>query len=214
MKRTVCSAISIATLCWAAFAADAPKELDSAAHVLHEMVSSNQIPRSLLSQAKCIAVIPDLTKAGFIVGGKHGNGVVSCRTSSGWSAPAFISMSGGSVGLQAGAAHQDIVLLMNPQGAEELKSGHWDFGAGVAAAGPSGGADANATTGWKAPVLSYSNSNGAFAGADVGGSKLGADEDAIKDVYGKDKSFQAILDGQVQPPASAQQFLSALQQLA
>ena len=214
MKRAVWFAISVATLCWAAFAADAPKELDFAAHVLHEMVSSNQIPRSLLSQAKCIAVIPDLTKAGFIVGGKHGKGVVSCRTSSGWSAPAFISMSGGSVGLQAGAAHQDIVLLMNPQGAEELKSGHWDFGAGVAAAGPSGGADANATTGWKAPVLSYSNSNGAFAGADVGGSKLGADEDAIKDVYGKDKSFQAILDGQVQPPASAQQFLSALQQLA
>jgi SH3 domain-containing YSC84-like protein 1 len=211
MKRLVSLAIFAAMFCWLARAADAPKELDSAAHVLQNMVSSNQIPSSLLSQAKCIAVIPDLTKAGFIVGGKHGSGVVSCRTASAWSAPAFITMGGGSIGLQAGAEHQDIVLLMNPQGAEELKSGHWDLGAEAAAAGPSGGEEATATTGWKAPVLSYSNSSGAFAGADVGGSKIGADEDTIHDVYGKDATFQAILEGQVQPPASAQQFMSALQ---
>ncbi|HKR84293.1 MAG TPA: lipid-binding SYLF domain-containing protein [Terriglobales bacterium] len=210
MKKTVFLAVFMAMFCCFTWAADATKELDAAAQVLQNTVSSNQIPSSLLSQAKCIAVIPQMTKAGFIVGGKHGSGVVSCRTSSGWSAPAFISMTGGSVGLQAGAAKQDIVLLMNQQGAQELKSGHWDLGAEAAAAGPSGGTEATQSTGWKAPVLSYSNSSGAFAGADVGGSKIGADNDAIKDAYGKDASFEGILDGQVQPSASAQQFMSAL----
>jgi SH3 domain-containing YSC84-like protein 1 len=210
MRKTVSLVVFVALFCWTAWAADRAKELDAAAQVLQSMVSSNQIPSSLLSQAKCIAVIPQMTKGGFIVGGKHGSGVVSCRTSSGWSAPAFISMTGGSIGLQAGAAKQDIVLLMNPQGAQELKSGHWDLGAEAAAAGPSGGTEATQSTGWKTPVLSYSNSSGAFAGADVGGSKIGADKEAIEDVYGKDASLQAVLDGQVQPQASGQQFISAL----
>ena len=210
MKKLLSLAIFVTMFCWLAWAADAAKELDAAAQVLQNMTSSNQIPASLLSQAKCIAVIPDVTKAGFIVGGKHGGGAVSCRTASGWGAPAFITMSGGSLGLQAGAEHQDVVLLMNQQGADELKSGHWDLGAEAAAAGPSGGKEATESTGWKAPVLSYSNSSGAFAGADVGGSKIGADNDLIHDVYGKDTTFQAILEGQVQPPASAQRFMSAL----
>ena len=200
--------------CWLAWGADAAKELDAAAQVVQSMASSNQIPSSLLSQAKCIATIPKLTKGGFIVGGKHGGGVVSCRTASGWSAPAFITMTGGSVGLQAGAEHQDIVLLMNDQGAQELKVGHWDVGAEAVAAGPSGGTGTTQSTGWKAPVLSYSNSSGAFAGADIGGSKIGADEDTIHNLYGKNANFQAVLDGGVQAPASAQQFLSALQTAA
>jgi SH3 domain-containing YSC84-like protein 1 len=202
----------VATFYSLAWSADAPKQLDAAAQVLQSM--SNQVPSSLLKQAKCIAVIPKMTKGGFIVGGKHGNGVVSCRTSSGWSAPAFISMTGASVGLQAGGEHQDILLLMNSQGEQELKSGHWELGGEAAAAGPSGGSAADASTGWKAPVLSYANSNGAFAGADVGGAKLGADEDTIHKEYGGNTTFQAVLEGQVQPPAGAQQFMSALQSVA
>jgi hypothetical protein len=138
MKRILMSAAFVAAFCWFARAADAPKVLDSATQVLTNMASSNQIPSSVLSKSKCIAVIPKLTKAGLVVGGKHGNGVVSCRTTDGWSAPAFISVGGGSIGLQAGAEHQDIVLLMNPQGEQELISGHWDLGAEAVAAGPSG----------------------------------------------------------------------------
>lgn len=202
----------LATLCSLAWAADAPKELDAAAQVLQGM--SNQVPSSLLKQARCIAVIPKMTKGGFIIGGKHGNGVVSCRTSSGWSAPAFISMTGGSVGLQAGAEHQDLLLLMNTQGEQELKSGHWELGGEAAAAGPSGGSEADTSTGWKAPVLSYASSKGAFAGADVGGAKVGADEDMIHKQYGPSATFQAVLEGQVQPTAPAQQFMSALQSVA
>lgn len=214
MKKVLSLAVLVSMSCMLAWAADAAKELDDAAQVMQNMASSSQIPSSLLNQAKCIAVIPKLTKAGFIVGGKHGSGVVSCRTASGWSAPAFIEMTGGSVGLQAGAEHQDIVLLMNAQGAQELKAGHWDLGAEAVASGPTGGTGSTESTGWKAPVLSYSNSSGAFAGADVGGSKLGADDDTIHDMYGKDARFQSILDGTVQPPASAQPFLSALEKVA
>jgi lipid-binding SYLF domain-containing protein len=198
-----------ATLCKPGFGSN-----DCHPEVLQNMKSSNQIPSSLLKQAKCIAVIPKLTKAGFIVGGKHGSGVVSCRSSSGWSAPAFITISGGSIGLQAGGEQQDIVLLMNTQGEQELRNGHWDLGAEAVAAGPTGETGATQSTGWKAPVLSYSNSKGAFVGADVGGSKIGADEDTIHNVYGEKTSLQMILDGQEQPPASGQQFLSALQQVA
>jgi SH3 domain-containing YSC84-like protein 1 len=214
MKKVFSLTALVLTSCMLAWAADAGKELDASAQVMQNMASSNQIPSSLLSQAKCIAVIPKLTKAGFIVGGKHGSGVVSCRTASGWSAPAFIEMTGGSVGLQAGAEHQDIVLLMNAQGAQELKAGHWDLGAEAVAAGPAGGTGSSESTGWKAPVLSYSNASGAFAGADVGGSKIGADDDTIHNMYGKDASFQTILEGQVQPPASAHDFLSALEKVA
>jgi Las17-binding protein actin regulator len=108
--------------------------------------------------------IPKLTKAGFIIGGEHGNGVVSCRLASGWSAPAFIVMTGGSVGLQAGGEHQEIVLLMHDQGKQELTNGHWDLGAEAVAAGPTGdSAGVGQSTGWKAPVLSYSHSSGAYA---------------------------------------------------
>jgi len=200
--------------CSLLWAADAAKQLNAAAEVVQNMTSSHQIPSSLLSQAKCVAVIPKLTKAGFVVGGQHGSGVVSCRTASGWSAPAFITMSGGSVGLQAGGEHQDIILLMNSQGEQELKNGHWDLGAEAVAAGPTGSTGTAQNTGWKAPVLSYATSKGAFAGADVGGSKIGADQDMIHNLYGESATFQAILDGQVQPVASAQQFLSSLQQAA
>ncbi len=202
----------LASVSVVAWAADVNKQLSSAADVMQSMTSSKQVPASLLDQSKCIAVIPNLTKAGFGIGGKHGNGVVSCRTSTGWSAPAFIDMTGGSVGLQAGVAKQDVILLMNEQGAQQLRSGHWDLGGEAVAAGPTGGAEASG--GWKAPVLSYTRSSGAYAGANLAGSKLSADEDEIHKQYGKSTSLQAVLDGKVQPTAPAQPFMSALQQVA
>ena len=104
---------------------------------------------------------------------------------------------------------------MNSQGGQELRNGHWDLGAEAVAAGPTGdSAGRSETTGWKAPVLSYSHSSGAYAGANLEGSKIGVDQDTIHNVYGQNASFQSILDGQVQPPTSAQQFLAALPQSA
>jgi SH3 domain-containing YSC84-like protein 1 len=201
MRRLVLLVASVASFSGLASAADEAKELDSAAQVLQSTVSSQQISVSLLDQAKCIAVIPRQ-------GGKHVHGVVSCRTASGWSAPAFISMSGESA--HSEAEHQDLVLLLNSQGADELKNGHWDLGASASAPGPSGGNEATAGSSWKAPILSYSNSNEAFAGADVSGSTIAADKDAIRNTYGESATFQGVMDGQVQPPAAAEQFMSAL----
>ncbi len=211
MRKVLPVTLLVAFAALTLWAADAAKVLDAATGVVQNMTSSHQIPSSLIQQAKCIAVIPQLTKAGFIVGGEHGNGVVSCRTSRGWSAPAFITITGGSVGLQAGGEHQDIVLLMNNQGQQELSGGHWQLGAEAVAAGPTQAAGATESTGWKAPVLSYTHSRGAFAGADLGGSKINVDNDTSHNLYGSDASLQSILSGQVQPPASAQQFISALQ---
>jgi lipid-binding SYLF domain-containing protein len=214
MKKTLLLGIFVAMLSLVVWAADQAKQMDAAAQVLQNMASSHQIPSTLLKQAKCIAVVPKMTKAGFIVGGKHGNGVVSCRTESGWSAPAFITITGGSIGLQAGAAAQDLVLLLNSQGKQELMGGHWDLGAEAVAAGPTGEVGGTESTGWKAPVLSYSNSSGAFAGMDIGGSKIGTDEDANHSVYGASASLDSILGGQVPAPEGATRFNSALQQAA
>ncbi len=212
MRRISFLMMFMAIFALAAWAADVNKEMTSATDVMRDMTSTKQVPSSLLDKSKCIAVIPDVTKAGFGIGGKHGNGVVSCRTDSGWSAPAFISLTGGSVGFQAGVAKQDVILLMNEQGAQQLRSGKWDMGAEAIAAGPSHGAEA--TTAWTAPVLSYTRSSGAYAGANLAGSKLSADEDMIHNEYGKDTSFNSILDGKVKPPSSAQPFMSALEQVA
>src|SRR5579884_501255 len=85
------------------------QELNSAAQTLQQITASSQVPRPLLDQAQCVGVIPKLTKGGFIAGGEHGDGVVSCRTGTGWSAPAFFSISAGSIGLQAGAEQAQIL---------------------------------------------------------------------------------------------------------
>jgi lipid-binding SYLF domain-containing protein len=203
VMRRILSITALLPLCaLALWAVDNTKVLDAATQTVQNMTTGGTpIPSSLLGSAKCIAVVPKLTKGGFIVGGEHGNGVVGCRTASGWSAPAFITVTGGSVGLQVGAEHQEIVLLMNNQGKEELTSGHWDLGAEAVAAGPTGdSAGATQSTGWKAPVLSYSHSSGAYAGANLQGSKIDLDQDANHNLYGPSASIKSILDGQAQAP--------------
>jgi len=211
--RRVLSITALLPLCaLALWGVDNTKLLGAATQTVQNMTTgAKSIPSSLLHAAKCVAVIPKLTKGGFIVGGEHGNGVVSCRTASSWSAPAFITITGASVGLQAGGEHQEIVLLMNAQGKDELTNGHWDLGAEAVAAGPTGdSAGATQSTGWKAPVLSYSHSSGAYAGANLQGSKIDLDQDANHNLYGPSASIKSILDGRAQVPEAAQSFLSAL----
>jgi len=216
MRRVFSITVFLSLCTPALWAVDNTKVLDAATQTVQSMTTgAKPIPSSLLHAAKCIAVVPKLTKAGFIVGGEHGNGVVSCRAASGWSAPAFITITGGSVGLLAGGEHQEIVLLMNNQGKQELTNGHWDLGAEAVAAGPTGdSAGAAESTGWRAPVLSYAHSSGAYAGANLQGSKINVDQDANHNLYGQSASIQSILDGQAQTPATAQQFLSGLEQVA
>jgi SH3 domain-containing YSC84-like protein 1 len=212
--RTVLVSLTLVLFATAAFAADAAKELDGAADAIRNMTASHQIPSSVLASARCVAIIPNLPSAGIIVAGKHGGGVVSCRTRAGWSAPAFITITGGSVGLQAGIEHQDLVLLMNKQGEQELSAGHWELGSEAVAAGAStpgtGGVESND---WKTPVLVYSLSSGAYASAAIAGSKISVDDQTMRDVYGPDATLQSVLNG-ARSPGSAQAFLIALKEVA
>jgi lipid-binding SYLF domain-containing protein len=157
-----------------------------------------------------VVVVPHLVKGGFIVGGKHGRGVASCRTATGWSAAAFISVGGGSWGLQIGVEGVDLVMLvMNDQGLQHLLSSKFQIsGEGSAAAGPVG-RHASAGTDWKlnTELLTYSRSKGAFAGLTLEGAVIEKDVDSTTAVYGSDESLKAILGGKVSTPAEAKDFV-------
>lgn len=183
-------------------------ELTKAAQTLQQITTTDQIPRALLSQAECVGVVPKLTKGGFIAGGEHGDGVVSCRSANGWSAPAFFSISAGSIGLQAGAEQAQIMLLMNQEGKQQLMNGNFDLSANLVAEGPTGSNYSGSA--WKAPVLSYEISHGAYAGVNLQGSKMSIDNGAMHDVYGSNDSPHQVLNGSVQTPQQAQQFTSEL----
>src|SRR5678815_410507 len=194
---------------------DSVARLQSSVDVLHSIMATPDkgIPEEVLSNAKCILVVPDLIKGGFIFGGKHGRGVASCRTSSGWSAPAFVSVGGGSWGLQIGVEGVDLVMLvMNDQGFQHLLSSKFQLtGEGSAAAGPVG-RHASAGTDWKmnTQVLTYSRSKGAFAGLTLEGAVVRQDDDSTRAIYGKNMKFRNILSGKVSTPKSADAFMKAV----
>ena len=221
MKKTI-SLLSIALLCLAgtyAFAGtareDTVKRLQSSVDVLQSIMATPDkgIPEEVLSNAKCILVVPDLIKGGFIFGGKHGRGVASCRTANGWSAPAFVSIGGGSWGLQIGVEGVDLVMLvMNDQGFQHLLSSKFQLsGEGSVAAGPVG-RHASAGTDWKmnTELLTYSRSKGVFAGLTLEGAVVEQDNDSTRAIYGKHMKFRNILSGKVATPNSAEAFMRAV----
>jgi SH3 domain-containing YSC84-like protein 1 len=194
---------------------DTVDRMQKSVDVLHAIMSTPDkgIPEEVLSGAKCILVVPDLIKGGFIFGGKHGRGVASCRTSEGWSAPAFVSVGGGSWGLQIGVEGVDLVMLvMNEQGFQHLLSSKFELtGEGSVAAGPVG-RHASAGTDWKmnTEMLTYSRSKGAFAGLTLEGAKVQQDNDSTHAIYGKHMQFRTILSGKASTPASAIAFVKAV----
>src|SRR5436309_8437479 len=206
----------VGTCAWASSSReDSVARLQSSVEVLHAIMATPDkgIPEEVLSNAKCIVVVPNLIKGGFIVGGKHGRGVASCRTANGWSAPAFVSVGGGSWGLQIGVEGVDLVMLvMNDAGLQHLLSSKFQVsGEGSAAAGPVG-RHASAGTDWKmnAELLTYSRSKGAFAGLTLEGAVIEQDDDSTEAIYGKKISFRTILLGEVKPPAEAASFMQAV----
>ncbi len=205
----------LGNLAWATAKEDSVERLQNAGSVLKEIMDAPDkgIPEEVLDDAKCIVVVPHLIKAGFIVGGKHGRGVASCRTANGWSAPAFVSVGGGSWGLQIGAEGVDLVMLvMNDKGLQHLLSSKFQLsGEASAAAGPVG-RHASAGTDWKmnAELLTYSRSKGAFAGLTLEGAVVEQDVDSTEAIYGKDVPFRKVLLGNVTPPAAAAPFMSAV----
>jgi SH3 domain-containing YSC84-like protein 1 len=204
------------TYAWAGSAReDSVDRLQRSVTVLHAIMSTPDkgIPEEVLSNAKCILVVPDLIKGGFIFGGKHGRGVATCRTAEGWSAPAFVSVGGGSWGLQIGVEDVDLVMLvMNDQGFQHLLSSKFELtGEGSVAAGPIG-RHASAGTDWKmnTEVLTYSRSKGIFAGLTLEGAVVEQDNDSTRSIYGKHMMFRNILSGKATTPRSADAFLKAV----
>jgi lipid-binding SYLF domain-containing protein len=172
----------------------------------------HDIPQDVANRADCVMVIPGVKKAAFVFGGEYGKGVMSCRTATGWSAPAFMRLAKGSWGFQIGAEEGDIVLLaMNKSGVDKLLKDKVSLGGDVSvAAGPVGRTAQAATDAQlRAELLSYSRSRGLFAGVDISGGVLGPDEDANKDAYGPD-SPREIIDGKAKTPTEAKAFMSAV----
>jgi len=220
VKRTLFAAllsvvVLLANMARATAKEDSVERLQKSADVLKEIMGAPDkgIPEEVLNDAKCIVVVPHLIKAGFIVGGKHGRGVASCRTATAWSAPAFISVGGGSGGLQIGAEGVDLVMLvMNDKGLQHLLSSKFQLsGEGSAAAGPVG-RHASAGTDWKmnAELLTYSRSKGAFAGLTLEGAVVEQDADSTTAIYGRDVPFRKVLIGGVTPPSAAAPFMAAV----
>jgi lipid-binding SYLF domain-containing protein len=171
------------------------------------------IPEEVLTKAKCIVVVPHLVKGGFVIGGEHGRGVATCRTRQGWTAPAFVSIGGGSWGLQIGVEGVDLVMLvMNDNGLEHMLSSKFKVGADASASAGPVGRHASAGTDWKmdSELLTYSRSKGVFAGISLDGAVVEQDKDSTRAIYGADTSFRSILDGKVHAPHSTLAFIRAI----
>ena len=214
MQRFIIGTVLLATAV-SAGAAVRPAEAERlavAARTIQEIRS--EIPEDLWTRARCVVVIPDLKKAAFIVGGEYGKGVMSCRAGDQWSAPVFMQLAKGSWGFQAGVEQADVVLLvMNEKGVQKLLENKVALGADASvAAGPVGrrggvGTDAALT----AEMLSYSRSQGLFAGIDISGGVLRPDDDANVGVYGAGSTARTILASrEISAPTEAAPFLRAL----
>jgi lipid-binding SYLF domain-containing protein len=225
MKRFVQTLCTIAaltmTMTVGASAADTAKldqRIEAAQTVLHELMATPDkgIPDDIAAKATCVAVVPGFKKGAFIVGGQYGQGVVSCRTGHGFSAPAFIQLTGGSFGLQAGGQSTDLVLITTTHdGFQHLLHDKLKLGGDIAvAAGPVGrNAQASTTELASAAILTYSRSKGVFAGIDLTGDVVHQNTEDTQAYYGKDISFETILTGGVPPPASSAHFLATVRQL-
>lgn len=198
-------------------ATEADKRLLASSTVLSEIMASSDksIPQDLLNRAACVVIVPGLKKGAFIIGGKFGRGYILCRNESGlgWSAPGAVKVEGGSVGFQIGGSETDVLMLvLNKAGAEKLLSSKFTLGAdATVAAGPVGRASsADTDAKFRAEILTYSRSRGAFAGISLQGATLRPDKDANEELYGAGKENRDIVMGHNEPPAEAKGLIETL----
>jgi lipid-binding SYLF domain-containing protein len=216
MKKVmlVLAMLGLGTMCWAGSAReDASERLEKATTVMHEIMGmpDKGIPTEVLEHAKCVAVIPHMVKGGFIFGAKGGKGVATCRTENGWSAPAFITISGGSWGLQIGVEAVDVVLIIqNQKGMQRLLESNFQIGGDASAAAGPVGRHAEAGTDWKmdTEILTYSRAKGVFAGLTLEGASLRQDSDSRHAIYGRGVTTRALLSGKIAVPSVAQAFIA------
>jgi len=221
MRKTVVLLLALA-LSTLAFGEDEKKDtskaedrIQASATVLDEIESAPDkgIPEEVLGSAECVAVVPSLLKGGFIVAANYGRGVASCRTEKGWSAPAFLFTSGGSVGFQIGGEAVDLVMIvMNDKGMRNLLNSKFKLGADASVAAGPVGRHAEGDTDWKmrAEVLSYSRARGVFAGVALNGAAISQDDDVTRVLYGEKVSFNQILTGSIPPPTGSDNFLATV----
>jgi len=216
MKHGASLMLFLTTAMWCGAAPDSnTKRIRESATVLNEIMGAKDkgIPEDLVEKARCVGVIPNLKRAGFIVGAKYGKGVVVCRAENGWSAPSMVRIEGGSVGLQIGAGETDVVfMVMNERGMDKLMKDKFTLGADASVMGGPVGRSAEAQTDamMRAEILAYSRSRGVFAGVSLEGATLRPDSDDNRDVYGSSVTQQDILRGRVRPPAAADQLYGEL----
>jgi len=196
---------------------DLQNRVDSAKVVLDQIMAAKDktIPSNILRSATCVAVVPSLVKGAFVVGAQHGQGVVTCRTGHGWSAPVFIRMAGGSFGFQIGGQATDLILIaVNDRGMQDLLKDKFKIGGDAsAAAGPVGRAG-QASTDWKmsAELLSYSRNRGLFAGIDLDGTSVSQNREDTELYYGGPQDFSEVLKGSVAVPPGAVAFVRTVAQ--
>jgi lipid-binding SYLF domain-containing protein len=208
--------LSLGTQCWAGSERqNAINRLDKSATVLHEIMDApdQRIPDWTMKKAKCVAVIPHLIKGGFVFGAEEGKGVVTCRTATGWSAPAFIQIGGGSWGTQIGVESVDLVMVFkNKRGMQKLLSSKFEIGRDASVAvGPVGRhSSENTDVKLNAVILTYSRAKGAFLGMTFDGALVRADNGSRRAMYGPRVTTQATLLGRVAAPIAARPFLAAV----
>jgi lipid-binding SYLF domain-containing protein len=204
-------------------APDIVKRLDTSANVLNEIMGTPDkgIPTKILSDAKCVIVIPSMINIAVGFGGRHGKGVATCRTTNsarnGWSAPAPVSITGGSWGLQLGGQAIDLVMLvMNQKGMDNLLTSKFKIGAEASGAAGPVGREVEGDTDWKlkAEILTYSRARGLFAGIDLNGASIKQDRDETAVLYGKIIPFQFILSGKTAPTSGSKIFLATVKKYA
>jgi SH3 domain-containing YSC84-like protein 1 len=217
MRMILTAALAITPL--VASDSEPVKRLDEATAVFSEIMATpdSGIPEDMLANAHCIVIVPGLKSAAFVVGGKYGKGYVSCRTKNGkgWSAPGTVRIEGGSVGFQIGGSTTDLIMLvMNQRGADKLLSSKFTLGAeGSVAAGPVGRtATAQTDTQMRAEILSWSRSQGVFAGLALTGATLRQDLDDNATLYGKRLQNRQIVTTSVRTPKAAEKLIALLNQ--
>jgi lipid-binding SYLF domain-containing protein len=210
-----CLLLAVSPALYAKDAEDAAKQAAKASKVFQEIMAApdKAIPASVLDKAQCIAVFPQVVKAGFIVGGRVGRGVASCRIQNGWSDPAYFDLKGGSFGLQIGAQATDFVLLfMNHDGMKSLLKNKFEMGADASVAAGPVGRQAGASTDLvlDAQILSYSRSKGLFAGIELKGAVISLDDTDMESAYGSEAKAADVLTGKTPGPATVKVYPNTL----
>jgi lipid-binding SYLF domain-containing protein len=216
MKKAIASVCLCFALTLSASASSSREDLqariDAAKVVLDQIMNAKDatIPLNILQQATCVGVIPGLIKGAFVVGAQYGQGVVTCRTGHGWSAPVFIRMAGGSFGFQIGGQSTDLILVaVNDRGFQDLLKDKFKIGGDASAAAGPVGRNGTAATDWKmsAELLSYSRNKGLFAGIDLDGTSVSQNSDDTAVYSGQPLRFEQVLKGDIPVPPGAVPFV-------